>query len=69
MPLNTRRTRYGPVLDFTLERVVREHVELTLQYTGGHIGWAARELKMNRTTLHRWIKRWRRGERRKKGAL
>lgn len=58
MAFNWRETPHGPVLDFSLDRVIREHVSDVLAYTEGHQRWAASELGVNPSTLCRWLVEW-----------
>lgn len=47
--------------DWTLDSALKRHVAEVLRYTGGDQVWAADELGMNPTTLHRWLRRWESG--------
>ena len=41
-----------------LSEVKRAHVLWVLEYCGGEVRWAARELGVNETTVNRWLRRW-----------
>lgn len=44
-----------------LKTAMRAHVERVLEYCGGEVRWAARELGVNETTVRRWLNAWRDG--------
>lgn len=44
--------------DWSLENAIRRHVAEVLRYTAGDQQWAADELGVNPSTVHRWLKSW-----------
>jgi len=44
--------------DELLETVIRDHVRLVLQRTGGNKRSAAKRLGVDRRSLQRWLRRW-----------
>ncbi len=44
--------------DFNLERAIQRHVQFTLDYTDGNYKWAADEMGINPSTIHRWREAW-----------
>lgn len=53
-----RETKHGPIQDFNLDRITRETVQATMEYTEGSVKWAASEMGINPRTLYRWLDRW-----------
>lgn len=46
------------LVDWSLDSALRRHVAEVLRYTEGDQEWAADELRVNRSTLYRWLRRW-----------
>jgi transcriptional regulator of acetoin/glycerol metabolism len=50
--------RRNGIADLTLDSALKRHVHFVLDYTGGHLSWAADELGVSPSTVYRWLKRW-----------
>lgn len=55
-------SRANGLRDLTLLSAVRRHIREVLEYTGGHLAWAAQEMAIHPATLWRMLKKWRTSE-------
>jgi hypothetical protein len=60
LPIVTADDFLGPngLADWSIDSLLRRHVETVLVYTQGDLGWAADELGISVSTLWRWRQDW-----------